>query len=331
MGILALLLGACGAGASPSSAPSAIASEATSPTPETSAPASAARTLKVGAMVWDTTNPFYSNFLKGMKDAGQKYGVELDIQNGQADLATQVAVVQQFITQKKDLIIVTPGDAQGIVPVIKQANAAGIPVIAANNKVAEGAEVVTFVGADDYQYGTQQGEMLVQAIGESGNVGYVLGALGTSPQVLREQGLMDVLKKHPGIKIVVKQTANWNNAQALAVVQDWLGRFPQGQLAAVLDQGFEVVSGAQWAAQNGRPEVKFLTGDFPADIKKAITDGVIWGTVDQDPYPQGFTAVEYAYFWLNGQQGKVTRPNDFLPLPIVTKGNVDQFPAAWGG
>jgi ABC-type sugar transport system substrate-binding protein len=47
------------------------------------------------------------------------------------------------------LIIVTPGDAQGIVPVIKQANQAKVPVIAANNNVGEGADIVTFVGSSE--------------------------------------------------------------------------------------------------------------------------------------------------------------------------------------
>jgi ribose transport system substrate-binding protein len=281
-------------------------------------------------MVWNTANPFYSNFIKGQQDYAKKYGIDLDLENGQGELATQVAVIQQFITQKKDLIIVTPGDVEGIVPVIKQANDAGIPVIAANNKVGAGAQVVTFVGANDYEFGKMQGQMLVNAIGEKGTVALILGALGTSAQTLREQGLDDFLKDHTGIQVITKQTADWDNAKALAVTQDWLGKYAKGDLTAIIDQGPEGVSGAQWASQNGRTDVKFLLGDYPADVKRGISSGIVYGTVDQDPTPQGQQAVEYAFWYLSGQKDKLETPNHYLPLPIVTKENVDQYPAAWG-
>lgn len=285
----------------------------------------------IGSLVWNTSVPFYSNFIKGQQDAAKKLGVTLDLQNGNGDLSTQVAVIQQFIAKKVDFIIVTPSDAQGIVPVIKQANAAGIPVIAANNRVGEGAQIVTFVGADDLEFGKMQGQLLLKAIGNSGNVGLILGALGTSAQLLRQQGLSEVLKSAPGVKIIAQQTADWDNAKALAVVQDWLNKYPKGQIDAIIDQGPEGANAAKYAYDNGRTDVKFLMGDYPADVKKGIEDGYVYGTVDQDPYPQGYSAVELAVKWLKGQKDQVPAPNDYLPLPIVTKENVAQYPAAWGG
>lgn len=281
---------------------------------------------KVGSMVWDTTNPFYVNFIKGQKDAAAKFGVELDVQNGNSKLETQVAVVQQFIAQKKDLIIVTPGDAQGIVPVVKQALAASIPVIAANNNVAKGPDIVTFVGSSNYDFGQLQCKLLVQAIGESGNVGYILGALGTDPQVNREKGFADCLKDHPNIKIVAKQTANWDNAQALAVVQDWLNKYPKGQLAAIVDQGPEAVVGAQNAQKTGRSDVKFVLGNYPATVQKAVIDGIVFGTIVEDPYRQGYTSVEYAFDWLSGAKDKVERPQHYMKNPVITKENAASVP-----
>lgn len=289
-----------------------------------------AEPVQVGAMVWNTAIPFYSNFIKGLEDAAVCFGVELDLQNGNGDLATEVAVVQQFITQGKDAIIVTPSDVEGIVPVIVEANNAGIPVFAANNRVGAGAEVVSFIGANDVEFGRRQGEMLVAAVGEQAKVGLILGALGTSAQVLREQGLTEYLADHPGVEIIEKQTANWDGAEALALVQDWLSKYGPDEITAIVGQGPEGVTAAQWASASDRTDVLFLLGDYPYDVKVAITDGIVAGTVDQDPYPQGYGAVEYAHHWLTGQQDKVERPDHFLPLPIVTAENVDQYPAAWG-
>ena len=277
-------------------------------------------------MVWDTSIPFYANFLKGQKDAAAKYGIDLDIQNGNSKLETQVAAVQQFISQNKDLIIVTPGDAQGIVPVIKQANQAKVPVIAANNNVGEGADIVTFVGSSNYEFGKLQGKLLVDAIGQSGNVGYILGALGTDPQVSREKGMMDYLKSYPGIHIIARQTANWDNSQALSVIQDWLSKYPKGAINAIVDQGPEGVTGAQNATQTGRSDVKFVLGNYPATVQKAIQDGIVDGTIVEDPYRQGYTSVESAYYWLKGEKDKVKQPQYYMQNPVITKANAASVP-----
>jgi ABC-type sugar transport system substrate-binding protein len=327
---LTLATGTVVTGADPSAAPAASAAVTT---PAASFPpcTPSKQGLKIGSMIWNTSIPFYSNLIKGEQEQAAKYGMTVDIQSGNGDIATEVALINQFIAQKVDLILVTPSDAQGIVPVIKQANAAGIPVISVNNTVGEGAQVVTFVGANDVQFGQQQGEMLKQALPNGGKVAYILGHLGASAQTLREQGLMDSLKGVTNIQIVDKQTGEWDNAKALALTQDWLSRFPKGQLDAIIDQGPEGATAAKYAHDNGRDEIKFLVGDYPADVKTGITQGYIYGTVDQDPYPQGVAGIDMACYVLSGQQSVVPTPNYYLPLPIVTKENVDQYPAAWGG
>ena len=43
------------------------------------------------------------------------------------------------------------------------------------------------------------------------------------------------------------------------------------------------------------------------------------------------TGPRFAVAWLNGDKASVPQPNHYLPLPIITKENVDQFKAAWGG
>lgn len=283
----------------------------------------------IGATIWNMSVPFYANFIKGLHDGAAKYNLKLLLRDGQGDPNTQVAVVRQFIAEKVDMIVIVPGDAQAVVPVIKQANAAGIPVISANNKVGEGAEIVTFVGADDYYFGKQQGKLLVEAIGKSGNVALIMGQLGTSAQVLRKQGLDDYLKDYPGIKIVSSSAADWDSAKALAKAQDTLSRYPKGQLNAIVCQGPEGVAAARYSLMAGRSEVRWVLGDYPKDVREAIKDGSVYGTVNQDPYPQAFEALHMASLYLNGQKSQIPTPNYFLDLPLVTSKNVEQYGPAW--
>ena len=55
-------------------------------------------------------------------------------------------------------------------------------------------------------------------------------------------------------------------------------------------------------------------GDYPKDVKDGITAGYIYGTVDQDPHPQGVESVKMANFWLPRPEGQGPAA-DLLPRP----------------
>jgi ribose transport system substrate-binding protein len=291
----------------------------------------AEKPYRLGFMIWSSSTPFSSALIKSARDEAKAEGVALDIQGGNADLPTQISVIQQFIAQKVDAILVNASDPKGIVPAIRQANAAGIPVLAVNQGVdtSTGAKIVTYVGVDDFTFGQQQGELVAKAIGGKGSVAYIMGVLGTTPQLQRKAGLEDTLKKYPDVKIVDSRSASWDNAKALEITQDYLSKYPQGMLAAVLDQGPEGVSGAAFAAKQGRADVKVLLGDYPSDVNKAIAAGTVYGTVNQDPVLQGVAGVKDAVLWLDGKKEMVPAPNHYMELPIVTKDNVEKYPASW--
>jgi ABC-type sugar transport system substrate-binding protein len=289
--------------------------------------------LRIGYMIFDTSIPFYSKLISTAKKTAEELGVSLDIESGRNDMSSEIAVIQQFVSQGVDAILVSPSNSVAIAPVVQQVNQANIPVLAVNLPVdtSTGAKVVTYVGVNDFAFGQKQGELLVKTVGENAKVGYIMGRLGVAAQLQREAGLKDTLSRYPGIKIVETQSSDWDNSKALAITQDYLSKYPQGTLQAIVGQGPEVVTGAAFARQTGRTDVKFIAGDFPADVKAAIADGTLVGTVDQDPAPQGEFGIRDAVAWLKGDKGSVPQPNHYLPLPIVTKDNVDKFPAAWGG
>ncbi len=302
-----------------------------SPRSSDAASAAEAKRYVIGSMIWSTSVPFYSNFIKGQQQTAGKLGVKLTLVDGKGDLGTQVAGIQQLIAQRVDAILVTASDAKGIVPIIRKANAAGIPVFAVNNRVDSGAQTVTFIGADDYEFGRQQAKLLVDALGPRARVAYLLGALGSSAHLLREQGFRSYLKAYPSIEIVTSQTANWDAAQALTVVQDWLNKYPKGGIDAIVTQGPEAAKAAKYASEHGRADVKFILGDYPLEVRDGIKAGYILGSVVQDPLPQGVRSIEAAVEWLSGAKARVKQPNEYLTLPIVTRANVANFPPAWGG
>jgi ABC-type sugar transport system substrate-binding protein len=286
----------------------------------------------IGVTVAYLSVPFYAGFKRGLEDGARQFGFTYDLRDGKGDPATEVANIQNFITAGVDLILLTPM-GEGTIPAIVQANEAGIPVIEVNNKAGFGsdqAEVVTYVGADDVEFGRLQAQLLDQTYGgKPVKIGYVMGIPGTSPQILRAQGFKEELAKHPEYQIVAEVNDDFDNAKALAVTQDLLSRFPKGELDLIVMQGPEGVAPSQFARENGREEVKFIVGDYPADIRQAIIDGHILGTINQDPYPQAFEGMHMASLYLNGQEDQIPKP-DFLSLPIITIDNAEATPPAWG-
>jgi ribose transport system substrate-binding protein len=286
--------------------------------------------MTIGMMIFDIgLDPFVSVLVKSAEDEARKLGIDMKVANGRGDLATQNSAIDQFVTQGVDAIIVYPGDPEGIIPSVTKAEAKGIPVFTMNLALKEGAPIVSYTGADDTEYGRLQGELLVEAIGETGTVALMQGQLGTSAQLMRTAGFKEVLSEHPGIKLVEEQPDNWQNERAVALIQDWMSKYDKGELDAVVAQGPELVAAAKTAHSKGRKEIKFIAGDYPKDVRNAIMDGFLFGTVNQDPRPQGSGAVQAAYNWVQGQKSKVKRPANYLPLPKVTKENVETSPAAY--
>ncbi|HZZ63350.1 MAG TPA: sugar ABC transporter substrate-binding protein [Roseiarcus sp.] len=288
---------------------------------------------KIGVSVAYLKVPFYANFKTGLEDGAKQFGFTYDLRDGNSgDVATELANLQNFVADKKDLILLTPS-GQGIIPGIKQVNDAKIPLIEVNNRAGfgqSGVDVLTYVGADDVEFGRLQGKLLDQAFGgKKARVAYVMGFAGTSPQILRAKGWDEFRAKNPQYEEVARVTDDFDAAKALAVVQDLLSRFPKGQLDAIILQGPEASAAVDFAARSGRDEIKFIVGDYPEDVRQLIYDGKIFGTVDQDPYPQAYNAMKMAWLHFNGKDAEILKPY-YLPLPLVTKENAEKTPAAWG-
>ena len=58
--------------------------------------------------------------------------------------------------------------------------------------------------------------------GKKGDIGYIRGPLGSSAEINRTTGFLEVLKKHPEITIIVDLPADWDRDKALKHTENWL-------------------------------------------------------------------------------------------------------------
>jgi ABC-type sugar transport system substrate-binding protein len=278
---------------------------------------------RVGAVLPMFSHPFFVAQQKGLKDEALKHGLLLDIRDGQDDDQKQIMQVETLLNLGCAALILCPRDENALVTAVESANRAKVPVITMNRRV-NGGKVVCYVGADDADGGRVQGRALVEALGPNGGkILYLQGTPGSSPQISRRQGLLDVLKDHPEIEIAADPFTNFQEDKAKAVMTGLVRRFAKGEIRAIVAQADEMaLPAAEVARGEGWDEVIVIGFNGTKEAFAAVRSGLLYATVLQDAADQGERAVRAAVDLLEGRPLPAVV---LTPLPLVTKANVDKL------
>ena len=159
-----------------------------------------------------------------------------------------------------------------------------------------------------------------EKMGGKGNIVVMEGPTGSSGQVLRYQGIMNVLLDYPEIEMLAIQTANWSRAEGLDLMQNWIQAFDG--INAVISENDEMALGAIEALGADKANV-FVTGvDGISDTLDSIKAGQQDMTMYQDTIGQGKLSVEMAVAYLNGD---TIEKYYWIPYEIVTAENVQEY------
>ena len=168
------------------------------------------------------TNAFTNELTEAVTSKAAELGIEVNVYDGEKDAAKQVSQIETAVTQGVAGIVIEPVSVDGVVPALKAAMEAGIPVVVVNQRVSDASAMDSFVGVENFDGGVLQMQTAADDIGGSGNVAFLLGPLGSDAQIGRTEGYYEVLKSYPDIEVVFEQTANWTTDEALALVENWL-------------------------------------------------------------------------------------------------------------
>ncbi len=137
---------------------------------------------------------------------------ELLVADGAGNDNTQTSQVDNFITQKVDLLMISPFEAAPLTPAVGRAVKAGIPVIELDRKTVgdPGKEYTAFVGGDNYKIAYEAGTYTAKTLlPEGGEVAVLEGLPSSTPAVERLNGFKDGVKQNPKIEVVAEQAADW--------------------------------------------------------------------------------------------------------------------------
>ncbi|KUK94010.1 MAG: Periplasmic binding protein/LacI transcriptional regulator [Thermotogales bacterium 46_20] len=270
-------------------------------------------TYRIGLSLSTLNNPFFVTLRDGALDQAAELGVTVLVADAMDSPAKQLNDIEDLIQQGVDLIIVNPTDSDAIVTAVEQANRAGIPVITVD-RGSSGGNVIAHIASDNVAGGRMAGEFLAELLGGRGKVIELQGILGTSAARDRGRGFAEAMANYPGITVVARQTANFNRAEGLMVMENLLQAHPD--INGVFAQNDEMALGAIEAIKAAGLLDKIHVVGFDAvdDAVDAVERGEMAATVAQQPYEMGWLSVLKAYEYL--ETNTIYLPVD---LRLVTK------------
>jgi galactofuranose transport system substrate-binding protein len=298
--LLATVVGCAPAATQAPAAPTAV--------PATAVPAAKVWTypdMTVGFLQTGSEGGWRAANTASFKETAEQLGLNLKFYDSQNDLAKQVAGFQQFIQDPEvDVIVMSPLEVTGWEQVLKDAKAAGKPVILSDRRI-DGFEdlYATFIGADFVEEGRKAGTDMCKLLegSEKKNVWELVGNVGSAPAIDRGKGFRETAEKC-GITVVNSQTANWSISEGKQVTEAWLKETKDVQ--GIFGQNDEMALGAIQALKEAGlvpgKDVKLISVDATSGAFQAMLDGTLNVAVECNPLlaPQVYEA---ALATLNGE------------------------------
>ena len=356
--MMALSLAGCG-GSSSTTATTAAATEAAKETTAaaTEAAKEAATTAAAAAATTDVADKkvgisiykFDDNFMTLYRTELVRYLTEdlgfkaenVVVQDGKGDQAEQTNQIQNFITQKYDVLILNLVQASSAPEITDMCKEAGIPVVYINREPDAAEEErweseglnATYVGCDARQSGTYQGEEILETankgdINSDGKVSYIMiqgDPENVDAQYRTEFSVKALTDAGMEVEELLKQRGDWDQAKAQQIAQDALNQYGD-KIEVIFCNNDAMALGALQAIEAaGRTVNKdiYLVGvDALVEVVENVMNDKMTGTVFNDYFGQAHTAADKALDFVNGKDVDNVYMVDYVKVTTENAGDI---------
>ncbi|MGH3639922.1 MAG: substrate-binding domain-containing protein [Mycobacterium sp.] len=275
----------------------------------------------IGLAVANQQADFFNMIRQAVQAAADKDGFRVVVADAKGDGDTQVSQIQNFITQEVDAIIYIPAGATAATVPVRDAKAAGIPIVAVDRNPA-GAPATTFIATDSVAAARDLGNYVINVSKGRGVVGTVQGQLGTTPEMARDEGFTEALKTAPGLTEAARQASQqWSQSEGFDIATDMLQAHPD--ITVLFGRADALALGAASAARAAdRTDITVVGFDGDIAGLEAVRDGTIAATITQQTYRMGALAVSSAKALIDGSDVPAEQLQKGL---LTTRDNVSQF------
>jgi ribose transport system substrate-binding protein len=278
---------------------------------------------KIAIIISTLNNPWFVVLADTARDRAKELGYDATVFDSQNDPAKESANFDNTLASGYKAILLNPTDAQGSVANVRRAKAAGVPVFCIDREIDATDAATSQILSDSYSGCVVLGQYFVKQVGEQGSYAELLGLVGDNNTWNRSKGFHSVVDRYPGLKMVAQQSADFDRAKALEVLESILQAHPD--IKAVFCGNDAMAMGAYQAllAAGKADSVKVFGFDGADDVVKLIAQGKITATGMQFPKLIARTAAEDADKYIKGERNFPQKAP--VGVELVTKDNVNKF------
>ncbi len=278
-------------------------------------------------VLYPGSNAYQAKYAETAVSYAKELGIDATVMDPQGDPAVQFNQIEDMVSQNLDVIVLWPTSQNALIPAVRQAARAGIPVITSNSPIGEAGRryIKAHTGPDDCAQAEQAAEMLGDSLNGKGNIVVVEGTPGYSVSILRKNCFLDKIEDaYPNVNILASQSADWNREKAQTVMETFLTKFGNdidGVYAFDDGMGLGVISALH--AKGKKPgDVKVVTCNLFGEGWDAIKTGWETGSNKQSAEDDAILAIQTAVKIAHGIDVPVLAQ---IETPKIQANNVNQF------
>lgn len=283
----------------------------------------------IGVSLITLDNPFFKVIGDNIELAGKKQGYEVVVVSGDKDVAKQGNQIKDFIVQKVSAIVLSPCDSKSIVPVIQEANKAGIPVFTVDIPCSEpGVKIVTQIATDNFGGGKEAGQAMIEALGDGGGKVAVLHFKQAESCLLRVKGFREAIDAHNAsgkakIEIVTELESGGAKDIGYKAAEDALQA--HSDLRGIFAINDPAALGARAALEKAKKteQVVIVGFDGQPEGKQAIKEGKIYADPIQFPDKMGLEIVDAI---VRHSKGETLPAETLIPTKLYRQADAQQDP-----
>ncbi|MBS7254101.1 substrate-binding domain-containing protein [Flavobacterium branchiicola] len=277
--------------------------------------------IKVGFSQAMTTDDWRKQMNSSIKiEASLHPEVDLRIKDANNNVEKQIEDIERFISNKVDVIIVSPIQSKPLTAVVEKSIKAGIPVLVVDRKI-EGESYTAYLGADNIEIGRIAARYIVSHSKGSGTIIQITGASGSSPAYERTLGFNQIINENKRFKIVNTIQGNWEKESVKAPLKTILLQNPNVEYIFAQNDRMALSAWETAKTLGLEKKIKFIGVDALNTVNggiELVKSGVLDGTI---LYPTGGNeALKLALKMYNKES--IAR-NNILNTIVIDKNNAE--------
>lgn len=277
--------------------------------------------IKVGFSQAMTTDDWRKQMNSSIKiEASLRPEVDLKISDANNNINKQIEDIERFISNKADIIIVSPIQSKPLTAVVEKSLKAGIPVLIVDRKI-DGENYTAYLGADNIEIGRIAARYIISHSKNSGKIIEITGAYGSSPAYERSMGFNQIVNENKRFKIVNTILGDWEKESVKIPLKAVLQQNPNIEYIFAHNDRMALSAWETAKTLGLEKKIKFIGVDGLNTVNggiELVKSGVLDGTI---LYPTGGNeALKLALKMYNKEP---VSKNNILSTIVIDKNNAE--------